>query len=246
MQVDYDRVASDYDKRYARTDYSGVAAALKRFLQSSVPPALLEVGSGTGHWLAVAATLPSRFVAGIDRSWEMLRRSRRAASQALIVHGTAEELPFASRSMDRVFCINAFHHFVDKSAFLRECRRVLRPRGMFLTVAVDPHLGTDRWWIYDYFPASLRADLQRYASTDVLRRELLDVGFVTASTEVVQHRVAERPFDVAVEMGALERTSTSQLMVISDSDYESGVARLRTERPILRSDLRLYGTVASM
>jgi len=246
LRVDYDLVAADYDQRYARTDYGGVANSLNRFLQSAVPPAVLEVGCGTGHWPTLAATLPSRLVAGLDRSWEMLRRARRATPQALIVHGSAENLPWASQSLDRVFAINAFHHFADKNAFLHECRRVLRPGGMFFTVGVDPHLGMDRWWVYEYFPSSLMRDRERYASTDLLRRDLFEIGFVTASTRVVQHTVAERSFDVAVANGLLERTSTSQLMVISDDEYESGLARLHTERPMLRSDLRLYGTVASI
>ena len=246
LRVDYDQVAADYDARYARTDYSETGDALKRFLESSVPPSVLEVGCGTGHWLTLATTLPVRLVAGLDRSWEMLRRARRAAPKTILVRGSAEELPWLSQSMDRVFCINAFHHFVDKPAFLHECRRVLRPGGMFLTVGVDPHLGLDRWWVYDYFPASLEADRQRYASTELLRRQLLELGFTAASTEVVQHTVLERSFEAGVAKGALERTSTSQLMVISDAEYESGVARLRAEQPVLRSDLRLYGTVASV
>ena len=245
LQVDYDLVAAEYDERYARTDYSGVANALKKFLEASMPPAVLEVGCGTGHWLALAAASTSCRVAGLDRSWEMLRRVRRTAPRALIVHGEAEKLPWASQSMDRVFCINAFHHFADKIAFLRECRRVLRPGGMFFTVGVDPHLGMDGWWIYDYFPTSLAADRQRYASTDLLRRDLLELGFVAASTEVVQHLRSERSFAEGVARGVLQRTSTSQLMVISDAEYESGLARLHAERPVLRADLRLYGTVAS-
>ena len=243
-QVDYDLVAADYDERYTRTDYSGVANALKKFIESSTPPAVLEVGCGTGHWLALAATSTSCRVAGLDRSWEMLRRACRTAPRALIVRGVAEQLPWASHSMDRIFCINAFHHFVDKIAFLHECRRVLRPGGMFLTVGVDPHLGRDRWWVYDYFPTSREADRQRYASTDLLRRDLLELGFVGASTEVVQHFRSERSFAEGMARGVLQRTSTSQLMVISDADYESGLARLHAEQPVLRSDLRLYGTVA--
>ncbi|HEY2378242.1 MAG TPA: class I SAM-dependent methyltransferase [Gemmatimonadaceae bacterium] len=244
-RVDYDSIAADYDERYARNDYRGVADALTRFLRTTRSPVVLEVGCGTGHWLAVAASASS-LVTGVDRSWEMLRRARRAAPRALIVHGTAEQLPWASQSMDRVFCINAFHHFADKAAFLRECRRVLRPGGAFLTVAIDPHIATDKWWIYDYFPTSLEADRRRYASTDLLRRDLLDLGFAAASTEVVQHMPAERSFDVALARGSLERSSTSQLMVISDAEYESGIARLRKDRPVLRSDLRLYGTVATL
>jgi hypothetical protein len=34
------------------------------------------------------------------------------------------------------------------------------------------------------------------------------------------------------------------LMVISDDDYEAGIARLLIEQPVLRADLRLYATSA--
>jgi hypothetical protein len=49
-------------------------------------------------------------------------------------------------------------------------------------------------------------------------------------------------FDEALTTGLIDRRSTSQLMVISDSDYTAGVARLEVERPLLTADLRLYAT----
>jgi hypothetical protein len=41
-------------------------------------------------------------------------------------------------------------------SFLDEARRVLRSGGRLMTIGLDPHLGIDRWYIYDYFPVSAR------------------------------------------------------------------------------------------
>jgi hypothetical protein len=56
--------------------------------------------------------------------------------------------------------------------------------------------------------------------------------------------------DAAARRGFLTRTSTSQLMVISDAEYEAGLKRIRNEDAdlpdgkVLHSDLRVFGTIA--
>jgi hypothetical protein len=57
---------------------------------------------------------------------------------------------------------------------------------------------------------------------------------------------AERTFEEAERVGSLERSSTSQLLVISEEEFESGMRRLRAERPVLRADLRLYATMGHL
>jgi ubiquinone/menaquinone biosynthesis C-methylase UbiE len=240
--VDYDRVAPEFDRRYARNQYEGTQNALIQFLGAG-RPATLEVGCGTGHWLALIAPRLDTTV-GLDPSSKMLERAGQAAPQALIVRARADRLPFADASFDRVFAINAFHHFQDHVAFVADCRRVLRPGGAFMTVGLDPSTGTDRWWVYDYFPAALAADRLRYPPTKRIREMLAAAGFVDAHTSIAQHMPAERSFEQAEHLGALERNSTSQLIVISDEEFELGIRRLRNERPVLRADLRLYATMA--
>lgn len=238
-------MAPAFDKRYEHQRYEQVERAVRRFVEADDRAHVLEVGCGTGHWLAAIADLAT-IVVGVDRSLEMVRRALPTAPQALLAQATAEAIPFGDARFDRVFCVNALHHFPDPTTFLTECRRLLRPSGAFLSIGLDPHTGVDRWWIYDYFPGALVADRRRYLPTPRLREMLVAAGFSAPRTEVVQHLPAERAFDVAVERGHLERQSTSQLMVISDAEYETGMRRLRAERPILRSDLRLYATVAEL
>ena len=145
--VDYDAIAADYDRRYARYDFSGIAAALRSFLSGASQGRVLEVGCGTGHWLAQIGA--AHDVVGVDPSSAMLRRARRAAPGARVLRATAEALPLRDRCVDRVFFINALHHVRDLVATLAGCRRVLRPGGGFLSIGLDPHSGADRWWVYD-------------------------------------------------------------------------------------------------
>ena len=243
--VDYDAVAATYDQRYARQAYDDVGRTLLDFIGDAGDSAALEVGCGTGHWLHLIASCVATSV-GVDRSWEMLQRAIIGAPAAMLVHAAAERLPLADAQFHCGFCINALHHFTDAAGFMHECRRVLRPGGRFLIIGLDPHSGDDQWWIYDFFPSARAADRERYPSTDAIREMLLAAGFVSVRSQVVQHLPASRPYELALSQGLLDRRSTSQLMVISDAEFAAGMRRLERERPTLRSDLRLYGTFASV
>jgi hypothetical protein len=73
---------------------------------------------------------------------------------------------------------------------------------------------------------------------------LIGAGFRRPATVVAQHIVAAISYEEGLSMGLGDRGAASQLMVISDTDYEAGMSRLRAERPVLRSDVRLYATTA--
>ena len=240
MKVDYDDIAATYDTRYDRNRYGEVRDTVMRFVGDATN--VLEVGCGTGHWLAELRG-GDRRVVGIDPSWGMLQHAERHAEHASLIRGVADALPIRSRATDRVFCINAFHHFPDKTAFVAETRRVLRDGGALMIVGLDPHTGIDQWWVYDYFPSTLPIDLVRYASTPAIRQMLADAGFSSIETNVAQHFPAAIPFDKALERGYLDRRSTSQLMAIPDDEYRVGMERLSAERPLIRADLRVYATI---
>ena len=143
-----------------------------------------------------------------------------------------------------MFCVNALHHFPAPLAFVVECRRVLRRGGGLLTIGMDPHVGLDRWWVYDFFPAALDADRLRYPATATIREWLTGAGFHSPRTEVAHTIEAEVPFPLAWQQGLVDRRSTSQLMVIGETEYDAGLTRLLSEQPVLRSYLRLYATTA--
>jgi len=241
MKIDYDdSIASSYDRRYAHDDTTDLESFIASFVDDC--DVVAEIGCGTGHWLMHARTAGARHVIGVDPSAAMLAKARRAAPDAALVRGTAEQLPFADASLDRVFCVNAHHHFPNLQTFIQDVRRALKRGGEFLTIALDPHTGADQWWIYDYFASTRDADCRRYPSTARIRSLLEGAGFDNVATSIGQHVPAAVSFSEAVERGLLDRTSTSQLLVISDLEFAHGVRTLHAERPVLRANLRLYAT----
>lgn len=244
-RIDYDLVAPAYDTRYETNRYDGVLALLRRFIGDSLSVDAVEVGCGTGHWLAQIRGLV-RTAAGVDLSANMLQRARAAAPSAQLVRGHAEQLPWVAASFDRLFCVNALHHFSEPHTFIAEARRVLRPGGALLTIGLDPHAGLDSWFVYDYFPSTLQADRVRFLSAARIRQQLMAHRFVDVATEVAQHLPVDLPFEEAMERGLVDRTSKSQLLILSDAEYQAGLARLKAERPRLRADLRLYATIGRL
>lgn len=98
------------------------------------PMAVLDVGCGSGGGLLqAAACFPGARLAGIDQSGRGIRQARhrlRAISPAVELHrGSADKLPFADASFDRVVSVGLVG-YVDHQAMLREIARVLRPRGI--------------------------------------------------------------------------------------------------------------------
>lgn len=252
--ADYDQIAGTYDRRYDRNSYTGVEQALREFIGNRAGLRILEVGCGTGHWLAI---LQGRgmHVAGLDFSAGMLGQSQMRHPGIPLVQGTAERLPWPAESFDRLFCINALHHFPDKPAFLAEARRLLRPEGKILIVGLDPHRAVDYWFVYDYFPESFEIDRQRFPAASSLRTWMKEAGFQDCATQEVEHWTDRLPAGEIMRQGRLDKMATSQLSVLTDEEYQRGVGRLRAdienaeakgETLLLEADLRLYGTSASI
>jgi len=254
VSVNYDSIAANYDRRYAINDYSGVEEALLAFVGPGVAGRVLEVGCGTGHWLRLLAERGIR-VAGVDASSNMLDYAHDQAPGAALAHATAEHLPWAGEAFERVFCINALHHFEDKRRFLAEARRVLRPGGQLMTIGLDPHTGVDRWYIYEYFEPVVEIDKRRYPASSQIREWMRALRFVDVRTDEIQHLPAQLSARTALEEGRLDRGMTSQLAVLTDDQYQRGIDRIRMaldsteargETLYLGADLRLYATYGSV
>jgi ubiquinone/menaquinone biosynthesis C-methylase UbiE len=248
--VNYELVAHDYDRRYqGENDYSGIQHSLLKFVGNSSTD-VLEVGCGTGHWLSVLTDAGLR-AAGMDPARNMLDFGRRKLPQAVLVQGRAESLPWDKQVFDRIFCINAIQHFSDKGKFLQEAYRVLRPGGGIMISGLDPHTGLDRWWIYDYFPQVVEIDRKRYPASQNIHDMMLRSGFRKCQTIEVLHMPIQLPAIYALEKGQLAKNSTSQLIVLTDEEYNLGIDRLKRdieEAEARRStlsiyaDLRIYAT----
>ena len=248
--TDYDSIADGFDRRYALLRYDGVREALLNFL-GPAGPAALEVGCGTGHWLREVAGRAA-VIAGVEPSGPMLLHARDVAPTAWLARGRAEQLPWRDASFDRVFCVNALHHFSDRAQFFAEARRVLRPGGGMMTIGKDPHPGRDEWWVYDYFEPTRAIDLARFAPVRTLRGGLTTAGFTWAESFEADRIESMHDVTQAFADGLIDRAFTSQLTVLSDEEFARGVERIRQAEAEhaagganlkLVADFRLYATV---
>ena len=136
---------------------------------------------------------------------------------------------------------------------MREARRVLRKGGGMLIIGLDPHTGLDHWWIYDYFPQVIDIDKRRYPSCVSLRRCMEENGFANCTTIEALHMPVRLSARSALKSGRLEKTTTSQLTVLTDEEYKAGLSRLMRDielkeaqhkELLIVADLRLYATTA--
>jgi SAM-dependent methyltransferase len=254
QSVNYDEVAASYDRRYDNTQYPGTEDALREHVANTPGLEILEVGCGTGYWLSLLLDWGARLT-GLDSSTGMLERAAERVPKAQLVRGRAESLPFPAQSFDRVFCVNAFHHFSDKAGFLREAARVLRPEGRLFTVGMDPQRALDRWYIYEYFEGTRALDERRFPACDEICASMRAAGFIDCRHFEVERIDVRKPAREAIAAGALDRHSTSQLTILSREAYERGVARIHAELASheargesfrLHADVHLFGTLASL
>ena len=68
-RVNYDAIASTYNRRFAEKRRSGTLQALEKLIEGIGAERVLEVGCGTGHWLA-GLDEPAHYIYGLDFSVE--------------------------------------------------------------------------------------------------------------------------------------------------------------------------------
>lgn len=106
---------------------------------------LLNVGVGTGKEQRTIQALlpPGGHSFGIDLSGEMLNLTRQRVPETSLCQANAEQLPFESRSFDRIFCSYVLDLLGTAvlPQVLSEFHRVLQPGGQLVLVSLTE--GTD-------------------------------------------------------------------------------------------------------
>jgi ubiquinone/menaquinone biosynthesis C-methylase UbiE len=102
---------------------------LLRLLSPGSGERILEVGSGTDHFLRPVARSGARCV-GIEPAGEMLSVAlTRAAGDIAHVRGRGESLPFRDETFDSLFYMTTLEFVEDVGAALAEALRVVRSGG---------------------------------------------------------------------------------------------------------------------
>lgn len=126
-----------YAKQYANSDSHAKGVDLEiliNLLNVDGSKTALDLATGTG-FTAVALASKAKHVTGLDKTEEMLEEAKKYAAADGIGNisfmvADVEELPFGGGTTDIVTCRRAAHHFPDKTKFLAEAMRVLKPGGL--------------------------------------------------------------------------------------------------------------------
>ena len=131
MRVTFDLLAPIYDVIMPEPE----PERLRKVLRLPAPGRVLEAGAGTGrvssHLLPFVETLVVN-----DLSAPMLQRAK-AKGPLRPVQSYVERLPFPDSSFNRVFVVDAFHHFEDHEAAVGELVRVLAVGGRLVIEEPD-------------------------------------------------------------------------------------------------------------
>jgi SAM-dependent methyltransferase len=198
---------------------------------------VLDVGCGTGR-LEVALAERAR-VWGIDAEPKMLEVARENAPGATFKPGRGEELPFKDGWFERVVMWLS-SHLLDRPRAFAEARRVLAPEGRLAVVTFDPsHF--DGFWLNTLFPSMEAVDRARFPTGEELERDLLGAGFGEVALSHLSH---DGSFTREEALERVRGKHISTFDLISDEEYETGLARAEQELPE-RVDYRVEWLIAA-
>lgn len=216
----YTRSAEVYDVIYELVDYPGDAAAIAAAIRSHKPTAssLLEVGCGTGAYLAVFAE--SFDVVGVDNSPGMLDVARRQHPQLAIVEADMRTMD-VGRTFDAVVCLFSSIGYMttrpDLETALTVMRRHLASGGV---IVIDPWFDPET-----YTPGHISADVFRGDGIMVSRSSYGDVDDGVSVLEmdhvVVQENIGRAHFVEQHRMGLFYEAEYREILESLGLEVES-------------------------
>lgn len=194
LNEEFDRTADSFASRtHGRFDRMNVV----EFSQFARGQFILEVGSGTGNFLALFEGAGGFF--GVDLTMGMVRKATQLHPDQLSTVADGARLPFRSRSFDLVTSAQTFHHIPRPAPVLKEMRRVMKDDARMLVV--DQVAGES------YEQAMFMTELERLRdpSHAVSRSpSAMRVMVLAAGLEIVDERITEQTESLAEWMPTAE------------------------------------------
>jgi SAM-dependent methyltransferase len=172
----YDRIGRSYSVR--RRTEPRLAAVIWDALGDA--RSVANVGAGAGSYEP-----PDRDVIAIEPSPVMI--AQRPPGSAPAIQGSAESLPLGDDSVDAALVVLSDHHWSDRTAGLRELRRVARRRVVIFSF--DPAEFDRMWLVRDYLPQVHDIAPPQYRTPGVWGAELADLlgGDVSIEPVLIPH-----------------------------------------------------------
>lgn len=225
-KTDYEKIAKTYDSSRPLSEQNldvwlrliaGKVGSLEKVK-------LLDLGCGTGRFTIPLATRLGYSVTGVDASEEMIQEAKTKKDAGLVTWDVqdATSLTFPDESFNAIFMSHLLHHVEDKLQVLKECYRVLKPRGVYMNrhVPLEDLDNPD----HVFFPEAYEIDKKRYVTKKQIEDWLKQVGFSKVTSETIlqqSHTTSEERYR------ALSMKSVSTLTLISESAFKKGLEALR-------------------
>ncbi len=153
---------------------------------------VLDLATGTGRTLRqIRGALPQAQLIGLDLSSAYLRQANRWLSQMpgelpQLLQGNAEELPFASGSMQAVTCVFLLHELPREARrrVLEEAARVLEPGGVLvLADSIQRADSPDLNLLMENFRRAFHEPYYRDYISDDIEGHLAEVGLTAVQAD---------------------------------------------------------------
>lgn len=186
---------------------------------------VLDVGAGTGIWATFIAEWFDCRVLGLEPSAGMRQKALdiRKHDGVSYVGGRAEHLPLRDDSCGGAWMSTVVHHIEDLEAAAHEARRVLHDDGPLLIRQAFNGRHDEILWA-KVFPSALEIAEERHPRLEDVVRKFEDGGFQLQEVRRVRETAAG---DLDQYVRKIESRADSTLTLISESDFEEGLARLR-------------------
>jgi SAM-dependent methyltransferase len=222
-KIDYDAIAPAYAAH--REASSAVVDHLAERLSDAAIGSVLEMGCGTGDYLAALVQRMKLPGVGFDHYPEMLRQGRRKHAGVPLVRADAQgPFPFEDESFELCLSVNLIHYLGNLRAFFAEAYRVAKVGALVVTVT-DAADDIERRTMSEYFPETLPIELERYPCLCEVRSAMQEAKWrPVGATHIERSFPLER-----ADLEKYESKAYSALRLIPQACFEAGIARLRSD-----------------
>jgi ubiquinone/menaquinone biosynthesis C-methylase UbiE len=196
-----------------------------KYMERAARPTILDLGSGVGSYSQLLAEFFDATVVGVEPSGRMRAVAEREHKHPRVryVEGSAEDIPLPAGACDVALLSQVIHHVRERETCAAELFRVVRPGGLVLI------RGTLRESLpsvpfLDFFPTARAVDERRLPSASEVIAMFPAQGFEHIASELIEQETTAS-FRAYYERVKLRAISTLEL--ISDADFEHGIARMR-------------------
>ena len=118
---------------------------VENFLKEYKFDNLLDVGYGNFYLINLLYKHKEADYNGLYSSADMLKIAKlNLGSEANLIHGSADNIPFNDNTFDVVTCVESFHNYIYPQQVIKEIHRVLKPNGICI-LSDTGHSGLSKW-----------------------------------------------------------------------------------------------------